>query len=393
MKSKFQFLTTLFVLFSMFSGMSLTAQPVLAADGTLQAVGGFAWEDLDHDGIRETGSGELTKSGVTVHLYACDGSTILQTQVTNVIGGYLFYVEPGSYKVHFVEPTGFIFTLKDQGSSEGLDSDANPATGFTDCVTIAAGGSNKEVDAGFFREVVVEKAAIGDRVWFDANRNGVQDAGEDGVQGVTVRLLDCAGNVLATTTTNLSGLYLFSGLMPGEYNIQFVLPSGYVFSPQNVGDDAFDSDANASGFTACTTLVSGETDRTWDAGIMLRQEGPGTGTPGYWKNHPEAWPVETITIGGVVYTKEQAIWWMNQPDGDKTITLFRALVAAKLNVLIGNDDSCIAGTISAADAWFVTFGPVGSGVPARSAAWRIGEPLYELLDLYNNGGLCAPHRD
>ena len=122
--------------------------------------------------------------------------------------------------------------------------------------------------------------------------------------------------------------------------------------------------------------------------------GPGTGTPGYWKNHPEAWPVEEITIGGVTYSKADAIKYMKKPvKKDKTLTMFPALVSAKLNVLIGNDDTCIAGTIAAADAWMADYGPVGSGVKASSDAWKMGEPLYEELDLYNNGELCAPHRD
>lgn len=121
--------------------------------------------------------------------------------------------------------------------------------------------------------------------------------------------------------------------------------------------------------------------------------GPGTGTPGYWKNHPEAWPVDSITIGGVTYSKADALYWMDQPDGDKSVTLFRALVSAKLNVLIGNDDSCVADTIVAADDWLAAYGPVGSGVKAKSAAWKQGEPLSLTLDNYNNGLLCAPHRD
>ena len=121
---------------------------------------------------------------------------------------------------------------------------------------------------------------------------------------------------------------------------------------------------------------------------------PGTGTPGYWKNHPDAWPVDEITIGGVTYPKEEAIPLMGMPvKGDKTITMFRALVAAKLNVLIGNNPTCIADTIDAADAWMATYGPVGSGVPGRSDAWECGELLYEKLDLYNNGELCALSRD
>lgn len=124
---------------------------------------------------------------------------------------------------------------------------------------------------------------------------------------------------------------------------------------------------------------------------------PGTGTPGYWKNHPEAWPVDVITIGGVPYTREEAIsiMKMKKVKGDKTHDMFNQLVAAKLNVLIGNDPSCIADTISGADSWMATYGPVGSGVAAGGdeSPWRVGEPLHSMLDQYNNGELCAPHRD
>jgi hypothetical protein len=68
---------------------------------------------------------------------------------------------------------------------------------------------------------------------------------------------------------------------------------------------------------------------------------PGTGTPGYWKNHPDAWPVEEITIGGITYSKYDAIALIDTPEsGDKTYTLFRALVAAKLNVLVNPCCSC-----------------------------------------------------
>lgn len=113
-------------------------------------------------------------------------------------------------------------------------------------------------------------------------------------------------------------------------------------------------------------------------------------TPGYWKNHPEAWPVNEITIGDVDYSKGVAIDEMKTPGkGDKTYTMFNALVAAKLNVLIGTDP-CIQPTITLADAWMVA-NPLGSpGVKAggRDSPWRAGEALYEDLDLYNNGGFC-----
>jgi hypothetical protein len=127
---------------------------------------------------------------------------------------------------------------------------------------------------------------------------------------------------------------------------------------------------------------------------------PGTGTPGYWKNHPEEWPVCTITIGGVEYTKAEALGWMDQPvKGDKSITLFKALVAYKLNVLIGNPPCSNGWHMAEGDKWFASdgygCGPVGSGVKASSECWQYshGERIYLWLDAYNNGELCVPSRD
>ena len=67
---------------------------------------------------------------------------------------------------------------------------------------------------------------------------------------------------------------------------------------------------------------------------------PGTGTPGYWKNHPSAWPspyTNGITIGGVTYTKSQVIAILSKPGKDKRATMFSSLVLAILNVALGND--------------------------------------------------------
>lgn len=78
--------------------------------------------------------------------------------------------------------------------------------------------------------------------------------------------------------------------------------------------------------------------------------------------------------------------------GDKTCTMFLALVAAKVNALIANEHGRIADTIAAADAWMADWS-ARSGVPSSSAAWEEGEPLYGALDEYYNGELCAPSRD
>jgi hypothetical protein len=118
---------------------------------------------------------------------------------------------------------------------------------------------------------------------------------------------------------------------------------------------------------------------------------PGTGTPGYWKNHPNAWP-DTIVVGGLTYTKAQAIAWLGNVNKDRTTAMFASLVPAILNVMIGNDGSCIGVAIAAGNNWMATYGPVGSGVAGGSAAWQIGDPIHNTLDAYNNGQLCAPHR-
>lgn len=108
-------------------------------------------------------------------------------------------------------------------------------------------------------------------------------------------------------------------------------------------------------------------------------------SPGYWKNHADAWPVDGLTIGGEFYTKAEIIDYMNMPvAGDKTLTLFKALVAAMLNDINGCQHCCVVqGALDGADAWFAVH-PVGSGVPGSSSAWRCGERYYLILDMWNN---------
>jgi hypothetical protein len=119
----------------------------------------------------------------------------------------------------------------------------------------------------------------------------------------------------------------------------------------------------------------------------------GVSGPGYWKNHPEAWPVQSVRLGGVGYDKAHAIQVMRLPEkGDKTKNLFRHLLAARLNVLAGNDSSCIEASITRADAWLMR-NPVGSNVRGNSRAWKEIAGVVVRLDAYNSGLLCAPSHD
>jgi len=232
-------------------------------------------------------------------------------------------------------------------------------------------------------------------VFNDTNGNGIQDAGETGIQGVKVTVFDENGTEVATVETGPGGIYSVY-TEDGTFTVSVQKPVGTSPSPADQGsDDTIDSDGidDGSGNSVATGVVVVLENVNTDFGFVTNGAlNPGTGTPGYWKNHPDAWPTDTIKIGGIDYTKAQAISWLNKVGKDKTTTMFSSLVPAILNVMIGNDGSCIQSTIDQAQIWMATYGPVGSGVSASSPAWVIGEPLHQKMDAYNNGLSCAPHR-
>lgn len=103
--------------------------------------------------------------------------------------------------------------------------------------------------------------------------------------------------------------------------------------------------------------------------------------------------MEDLTIGGVTYTKTEALDTIRaRSNGDQTYTLFRNLAAARLNNLAGNGAGCVAAEIEAADLWLAQ-NPVGSNVRGRDNAWRrdaraTNQPLVQ----YSKGELCVPAR-
>ena len=104
--------------------------------------------------------------------------------------------------------------------------------------------------------------------------------------------------------------------------------------------------------------------------------------------------METIQLGCIVYTQQQAIAIMRHSSSqDKTYSLAFQLIAAKLNTQCkASDPSCIQAQIEAADAWLCQH-PIGSGVTANSAAWQMIKSTYFALEKYNEGKSCAPSCD
>ncbi|QMW01115.1 SdrD B-like domain-containing protein [Spirosoma foliorum] len=238
-------------------------------------LGDYVFLDANKDGIQNTGDTPL--QGVTVTLYTNGvGST---TAVTNASGFYSFTgLTPGSslsYSVGFTTPAGYTATLANQGSDDTKDSDADPITGKTQSVTLAPAEFNPTLDAGYY----IPSAGLGDYVFLDVNKDGIQNTGDTPLQGVTV-ILYTNGVASATTVTNASGFYSFTGLTPGSslsYSVGFTAPAGYTATLANQGtDDTKDSDADLiTSRTASVTLAPGEFNPTLDAGYYIPSAGLG----------------------------------------------------------------------------------------------------------------------
>ena len=105
-------------------------------------------------------------------------------------------------------------------------------------------------------------------------------------------------------------------------------------------------------------------------------------TPGYWKNHPEAWPMESVTIGGVTYTKAEAIELLGGNAKDATYKLASHLIAAKLNIASGaTAPTTVLDAITEADAFLASF-PLGSNPTGADRDYALA--LKDILDAFNN---------
>ncbi len=181
------------------------------------AIGDRVWRDVDRDGVQDPGEPGLT--GVTVVLLEAgpDGAfgtaddVTFPDAVTGADGAYLFAGLPaGLYRVDVdvsTAPAGMILTT----SNDPLD------------VPLAAGGGSALADFGF-----QYAGAIGDRIWNDLDGDGVQDVGEPGLNGVTVRLREAGPDgtlgtaddvLLPDAVTSGDGDYGYTNLPPGLYRV------------------------------------------------------------------------------------------------------------------------------------------------------------------------------
>lgn len=208
--------------------------------------------------------------------------------------------------------------------------------------------------------------------------------------GVLIAAYDCADSrelgytYSGATVTNSGSVVNFSMTVASE-NVRLELY--YSDSPDTVPIGQW-----CRGYVDCGQIIpaDGKAIVNSDMSCGVSTEGPGVRGMGYWKNHPEAWPVDQLTLGGRVFTKMQLLTLLRLGEkGDKTKHMLRELVAAKLNVAAGNDASCVQESIDMADSWLARF-PVCSGVRASSMTWKRIMGVVKTLADYNDGELCAP---
>ncbi len=249
------------------------------------SIGNYVWYDDNANGSNDEAPArgingirvELFDAGADLTPGTSDDTFVGFKNTANDVSGnpgyYLFTPLPnGVYYVQF--PTAFVGTsgLTTQNTASGINnnSDPSPTTGKTNIIQIdiAAGGllkDNLTIDAGF-----VPISAIGDRVWFDENKDGVQNANEvTPIANVIVKLYDSVTNALISTdTTDANGNYLFTKIPAGNYYIVFEKPISYTGSPQ-IPNTTDGSDADAlTGRTQNFTLGLNQVRLDIDAGFF-----------------------------------------------------------------------------------------------------------------------------
>lgn len=343
------------------SANGLGGLAALPADGTVQ-VGDRVFADANGNGIQD--AGEPGVANVELDLFQ-NGDQVDST-TTDDSGGYRFdNLQPHTpYEIRIDTTqdalTGHSLTAAHKGSDSQLDSDAT-LSGTTATIAFTtgdAGTSDHSLDVGFTGSGSPPPTTftLGDTVFRDTNNNGTQDAGEPGVAGVTVELLDQAGtNVLGTTTTDASGMYSFLVLNAGTYRVRLAaanfnaggplagfIPSTTVADPStNVDKDnngAASGTLGQGGFvvTGPVTLAAGSssTNLSVDFGVV-----------------PPAAPTNNLSVGGRVW---------NDADNNGLIGTGETGIAGASVQLLGSTGTVVQTTTTGSDGKY-TFPNLAAG--------------------------------
>jgi protocatechuate 3,4-dioxygenase beta subunit len=183
------------------------------------AIGDYVWYDDNANGVQDPG--ELGLAGVTLDLLSNNGGApgdMVATATTDADGRYLFDpVAPGAYFVQVTDTQG---RLVGHTHTIGPQSRPNPFGP----ITVVHGQTYLEADFGYAVLPGPGQAVIGDRVWLDANGNGVQDAGEVGIAGVRICASPMGHASDVCGHTDQGGFYHLLVTAPRTYMVTVVAP-------------------------------------------------------------------------------------------------------------------------------------------------------------------------
>lgn len=215
---------------------------------TSASVGDLVWLDSDEDGLQ--GFDEPGLANVAVNLFGTDdlGNTVSADTTTDSTGHYRFTGLPaGDYQLS-VQNAGGRFTATRAGAdlhtSSLVDVDGQAL------LTVAVGSLDLDADAGLL------PLSVSGLTWADHNGDGIRQtvtggptcAGETPLAANLVHLVgtsDFGEEIDRTVATSAAGLYTFTGLLPGNYDVTFTAPDGYLASPPAQSEDpTVDSDGD-----------------------------------------------------------------------------------------------------------------------------------------------------
>ena len=163
----------------------------------------------DKDRSETLNNGEPGFDGITVNLLNEAGATVATT-TTKADGTYSFAKLPaGKYTVK-VEPSDLLKKLEQTEDPDGTKDHTSGVVQVNH-----DNPSVQNVNFGYATNYTIKGT-----IYRDADRSESLEDGEKLYQGVTVDLLDNAGNVVATTTTDASGAYAFTNLEEGTYKVR-----------------------------------------------------------------------------------------------------------------------------------------------------------------------------
>ena len=347
-----------------------------------QKLGNLVWNDINNDGLNN--NGELGVANVPVKLFdAANPTTSIATTTTGPDGKYLFpNLIPGFYIVEIEAPVGYKTSTGTNASATGAYEPApdpnSPDTNDNDDGSKTTGqfirsqaveldnltepqndgdvlvgtpteqikqdkNSNLTIDFGIFKA-----SQIGDLVWADTNKDGIQQPSETGgVPNVMVKLYAGNGTTpIATTTTDGNGNYYFDNVIPGTYTVEFMKSSIGVsnsFSPKGAGIDPLkNSDADpVTGKSSPFTVSEGQKDLGINAGIIGDCPGSTTGTI----TVPTLCAGQTLTLSATSSDPLSTYSWSRTPAGftatTQEITLPNLTAGSSVySVLITNSNLC-----------------------------------------------------